>query len=130
MDLTEAYDMLSALREPADLLDGHFGPLTDEQRNFAQMIYDGNLKARQWIEEWNRLDKRTVTAEALALHAHKINSGLTMLLGYASLLLTETGGDVPPEMAAALSAIIAVGEQVHAAVQDAFEAYSRGISSV
>jgi Flp pilus assembly pilin Flp len=33
-------------------------------------------------------------------------------------------------MAAALSAIIAVGEQVHAAVQDAFEAYSRGISSV
>lgn len=128
MDLTETYDMLSALREPADLLAEHYGPLSEEQRSFAQMIYDGTLKARQWIDEWLKLDKRALTSETLAFHAHKINGGLTMIMGYASLMLTDTDGPINPDLAAALSTIVAAGEQAHSAVQETFEAHSRGIS--
>lgn len=121
MNLVEAYDTLSALREPASLLEGQCGPLTDEQRGYVQMIYEGNLKARQWIDDWLKLDRQAQTAEAFAVHAHKINGGLTMMLGYASLMLTGLGGPLSDDLAAALNAIVAAAERAHLAVQQAFE---------
>lgn len=122
MDLVEAYDKLSSLSEPVGLIEGHYGPLTDEQLGYAQMIYEGNLKSRQWIEDWLKQDRQAHTAESLARYAHKINSGLTMMLGYASLMLTGLGGPVSDDITAALNAIVAAAEQAHTAVQRSFEA--------
>jgi len=121
MNLVEAYDILSALREPASLLEEHYGPLTDEQRGYVQMIYEGNLKARQWIDDWLKADSQAQSAESFALHAHKINGGLTLMLGYASLMLTGLGGPLSDDLTAALNAIVVAAEQAHLAVQQAFE---------
>lgn len=124
MDLSEAYEMLSALSEPAAVLEGRYGTLSGEQRTYAQMIDEGNRKARQWIDTWLKHDRQAVNADLLAVHAHKINSGLTMMIGYASLMLTGLGGSVNADLAAALNAIVTAGEQVHMAVQRTFDAYA------
>ena len=122
MDLSETYKMLAALREPAALLDGDFGPLTDEQRSYAGLIFEGTLKAQQWINELMKHSPQTITADSLAVLAHKVNSGLTMMIGYSSLMQTGLGGAVSAELAAALRAIVSAGEQAHAAVQRSFAA--------
>ena len=121
MDLAQARASLLALDQPAALVEGRYGPLNEEQSTYAQMIYAGSVKARQWLEDWCQLEGQTMPSEALAIHVHKINSGLTMMIGYASLMLSEFGGILGAELEAALSAIVSTGEQVHLALQQNFE---------
>ncbi len=121
MELVEVYHKLAALEEPRALAEGRYGPLNGEQRTYAEMIREGSVKAQQWIEDWLRLERHPQTPEILTTHAHKINSGLTMMMGYASLMLTGVGGTVPPEMEASLNVIVSTGEQVHRVVQRSFE---------
>jgi len=129
MDLAQARASLLALDQPAALIEGRYGPLTEEQSTYAQMIYTGSLKARQWLEDWCQLEGQARSSEALAIHVHKINSGLTMMIGYASLMLSEFGGALSAELEAALSAIVSTGEQVHLALQQNFEERLRNQSA-
>jgi len=125
MNLEEAYTQLMTLAEPAALAEGRCGPLNEEQQTYARMIREGSLNAQRWIDEWLRLDKRALTPDDLAVHAHRINSGLTMMLGYASLMLSGVGGSTSPGVDAALTAIVSAGEAVHRAVQHCFDALLR-----
>jgi hypothetical protein len=129
MELVEVYHRLAALEEPRALAEGHYGPLSDEQRIYAEMIYEGSVKARQWIDDWIQLEHQPLTPDMLTTHAHKINSGLTMMLGYASLMLTGVGGAVLPEIEAALNVIVGTGEQVHRVVQQNFEQHLNTLST-
>lgn len=129
MELVEVYHRLAALEEPRALAEGHYGLLNDEQRLYTQMIYEGSLKAQEWIEDWIRLEHQTVSLDILTAHAHKINSGLTMMLGYASLMLTGVGGVVPPEIEAALNRIVSTGQQVHSVAQRSFDQRLNAISA-
>ncbi len=129
MDLAQARASLLALDQPAALVEGRYGPLNEEQSTYAQMIYAGSVKARQWLEDWCQLEGQTMPSEALAIHVHKINSGLTMMIGYASLMLSEFGGILGAELEAALSAIVSTGEQVHLALQQNFEERLRNQSA-